>query len=601
MKIKLNNVCNIIDGDISLEEGYLNIKYGNNGIGKTSISNALKKYIMNESLSTLKPYGNDEKKPYVNIDGSLSSVLSFNMEYINNYLFENSDLLNNTYELIIKTDEFQKSVDEINFILKKIKEACSNPKINSFKTEISAISSEIKYNAKDSMISASSKFGKGFKEGVTINSVIPDEISIYKDLINFSLNYEWIKWINQGLSYVINNKCPFCKNDINDLNLKNIELLANFSSSSLMKDNLHSKEVISKISNYSEKELANHIKSINEKKDKLSQNDSINIKIALDLLNNEISKINTLLSLNPIGLKNLIGGTELSNMLQNNVINIDVFNEKDEELISAFKRINEELEQLLSKINELREKVIKMNVELAKNINKTKKYINNFLKIAGIPYCIDIVFNNDNSSRTIMKPINIDYEIDNPQNRLSYGEKNAISLVLFAVEIHSKNPNLVILDDPVSSFDSNKKYALMHYLFAEKNSYFNNKTVLFLTHDISPIIDFIKLNSFNGVNVIAHHLTNRNGNVTESQIKSSDIDSSINLEKQSAKDQTKNLIFRLAHLRRYYELLNMFGVEYNLISSLLHCYPKPQKKLKVIYWICLKMRLVMLLRVLKII
>lgn len=298
------------------------------------------------------------------------------------------------------------------------------------------------------------------------------------------------------------------------------------------------------------------------------------------MLNNEISKINTLLSLNPIGLKNLIGGTELSNMLQNNVINIDVFNEKDEELISAFKRINEELEQLLSKINELREKVIKMNVELAKNINKTKKYINNFLKIAGIPYCIDIVFNNDNSSRTIMKPINIDYEIDNPQNRLSYGEKNAISLVLFAVEIHSKNPNLVILDDPVSSFDSNKKYALMHYLFAEKNSYFNNKTVLFLTHDISPIIDFIKLNSFNGVNVIAHHLTNRNGNVTESQIKSSDIDSSINLEKQSAKDQTKNLIFRLAHLRRYYELLNMFGLEYNLISSLLHCYPKPQKKIE---------------------
>jgi hypothetical protein len=32
-------------------------------------------------------------------------------------------------------------------------------------------------------------------------------------------------------------------------------------------------------------------------------------------------------------------------------------------------------------------------------------------------------------------------------------------------EVISKNPDLVVLDDPISSFDDNKKYAIMHTLF----------------------------------------------------------------------------------------------------------------------------------------
>ena len=41
---------------------------------------------------------------------------------------------------------------------------------------------------------------------------------------------------------------------------------------------------------------------------------------------------------------------------------------------------------------------------------------------------------------------------------LSYGEKNAFALVLFMYSVLKDNPDLIVLDDPISSFDGNKKF-----------------------------------------------------------------------------------------------------------------------------------------------
>jgi ABC-type Mn2+/Zn2+ transport system ATPase subunit len=58
-------------------------------------------------------------------------------------------------------------------------------------------------------------------------------------------------------------------------------------------------------------------------------------------------------------------------------------------------------------------------------------------------------------------------------------------------ECLTKNPDLVVLDDPISSFDKNKKFAILEMLFRGQES-LQGKTVLMLTHDIEPIIDLIK-------------------------------------------------------------------------------------------------------------
>ena len=74
-----------------------------------------------------------------------------------------------------------------------------------------------------------------------------------------------------------------------------------------------------------------------------------------------------------------------------------------------------------------------------------------------------------------------------------FGERNAFAIVLFMYEVLSTNPDLIILDDPISSFDKNKKFAILEMLFRrESASCLKNKTVLMLTHDVEPIIDTVK-------------------------------------------------------------------------------------------------------------
>ena len=53
-------------------------------------------------------------------------------------------------------------------------------------------------------------------------------------------------------------------------------------------------------------------------------------------------------------------------------------------------------------------------------------------------------------------------------------------------DVQHKKPSLVVLDDPVSSFDKTKKFAILHQLFHGKNS-LRGVTSLLLTHDIAAI------------------------------------------------------------------------------------------------------------------
>ena len=53
-----------------------------------------------------------------------------------------------------------------------------------------------------------------------------------------------------------------------------------------------------------------------------------------------------------------------------------------------------------------------------------------------------------------------------------------------------ENPDLVVLDDPISSFDGNKKFAIINMLFMGKHS-LKNRTVLLLTHEFNTVIDAI--------------------------------------------------------------------------------------------------------------
>jgi wobble nucleotide-excising tRNase len=159
-----------------------------------------------------------------------------------------------------------------------------------------------------------------------------------------------------------------------------------------------------------------------------------------------------------------------------------------EQIISP---LNDSLEKLLQKVGELKGKINKQKRSIIDKIEKYKIQINEFLKYAGYKYIIDIQEVNE-EYKLRLQHSDISFFVENGNQHLSYGEKNAFALMLFMYDCLSKNPNLIILDDPISSFDKNKKFAIIDRLFRGEKS-LKGKTVLMLTHDIDPIIDMFKV------------------------------------------------------------------------------------------------------------
>ena len=149
----------------------------------------------------------------------------------------------------------------------------------------------------------------------------------------------------------------------------------------------------------------------------------------------------------------------------------------------------------------------------------------------------------------------------------------------------SKNADLIILDDPISSFDSNKKYAIINRLFktGDRNNSLYQRTVLLLTHDLEPVIDYIQVGGkISGDSVKADFLQNVSGVVEEHPIKKNlDMMSMVVLMKELAQDEDVPIPVRIGCLRKYYEHTvkspkeNSLG--YNMLSSLVHSRTIPTK------------------------
>ncbi len=134
-----------------------------------------------------------------------------------------------------------------------------------------------------------------------------------------------------------------------------------------------------------------------------------------------------------------------------------------------------------------------VNIQKAKireTIQEHENEINGFLSNAGFKYSVRI--KGEDQEKILLYPLDGTENVENVIDHLSYGEKNSLALVLFAFQAEHENADFIILDDPISSFDGNKKFAIIHLLFMKngrRKCKFSNKTILFLTHDFGSVID----------------------------------------------------------------------------------------------------------------
>lgn len=116
--------------------------------------------------------------------------------------------------------------------------------------------------------------------------------------------------------------------------------------------------------------------------------------------------------------------------------------------------VNNSIEELRKEAIDIKVAMGKLQSVLKQTVATSQKDINNFLESAGITYQVGINLDENGQAIATLQYIHNKklVQVDKIRKHLSWGERNAFSLVLFMFYAISENAKLIVLDDPISSF-----------------------------------------------------------------------------------------------------------------------------------------------------
>ena len=574
MNVILRNCNNIDEGNITIEEGKLNIKYAINGTGKTTISKAILNSIVfgedKKKFNELRPFKylddaeNEVTMPQISGLDGIKSIEVFDEEYISQYTYLPDEIIKNSFEIFIKTKDYDIHMSEINRLVESIRKVFNeDEELNSFINELNEFVNG--FGKAKSGFSKTGMIGKGLGKGNKIIN-IPDGLDDYKDYLQNELNVSWLKWQLSGKEYIkISNKCPYCTSDIRSKKDKILKVSEEYNAKEIEQLNKII-EVFHKLELYFTDETNEGIKNITKNINGLS-NEQINY--LKEIKDQVLVLLNRLINIRGIGFNSLKDVAKIIDELNNYKIDMKYLSHLNTVYTNnKIKIINEKLDDVLMKAGKLQGEINKQKLEITKTINTYNKEINDFLKYAGYKYNV-IIQQEEDLYKMKLRHNDLETTISNVKTHLSYGEKNAFALVLFMYNALRSNADLIILDDPISSFDKNKKFAIINKLFRGKKS-FKGKTVLMLTHDFDPIVDII----YNLPNKFdpkpkAAFLENNRGILKEIDITKGDVQTFIEIATTNIKLLSEP-INKFVYLRRLYEVRNNKGPAWQLLSNLFH-------------------------------
>lgn len=577
MEIEIKNCNNIANGKIEIVEGALNVKYAINGTGKSTIAKAISFTNDQNKLTELRPYQylNNAAMGVPQVNGLREnySVLTFDEAYIEQYVLRPDELMKNTFEVFIKTPSYDEHMKNIESMLKKLHETFqTHEELNNLIDRFKEFQQG--FGKAKSGYSKSSPLVKGLVEGNKIDN-IPSELMGYKPYLENrkdGANIKWLKWQNEGQRYLeVTDKCPYCLASIQE-SKDQIQKLAQ---SYEPKNVEHLEKMISifeDLQDYFGKETRERINEIFDKGlNKGYINYLLEIKKEAENLEEALEKIKN------VGFYDLRNIDNIYKALQDAKIDIRLYHHFNSEVMNEkIDIINEAIKDVEKQAGILKGEVAKQKKDIEKIINENQNLINDFLACAGYSYTISIEHRNKDNYYICLKPKGIEYEVTNASEHLSYGERNALALALFMFDAIRQNPDLVILDDPISSFDGNKKFALLNMLFLSKKC-LKNRTVLLLTHDFNTLIDIIHTLPFDfNPNPHGYFLTNKSGNLVEKKIRRDDIVSFLTIVERNCGEDIP-MINKLIYLRRLFEIRDKNGAAWNILSSLFHKKEKPDR------------------------
>lgn len=581
--VKIRN-CNCInEADISIKEGALNIKYGANGTGKSTISKAIaaKAKEDEDALNELKPFNSEEFPEVSGLNNK--NIKVFDEDYVNSYLFKEDSFLGNSYQVFLRSEECDNLTTHIENLLKQLQGIFQDSeKIKKLTQFIPKYFEAVKYNN-----GTIPKRG-GVKEFIQGNGGgfdKYDELKNYKPYYNRDMSSvaKWAKWRNEGSRQLQGCTCPFCtstlkkelivkENDILEKVFKNSAL----SVASAVLGFIETAIEIGYIKEDAARVLKGYIGDKSKEDELYAELQQLGTET--EYLDKKIKKICEFRPMN-VSREQL---DEIEKTLGDMIIeqrHISKFYDTDFINILV-KEIQCRIDDLKDKTSILKGLFIQHQEKMKKLILNREKDINDFLSLAGFPYKFVLKSNGDKNAYTYLVPIKdaAENRIHKIETHLSWGEKNAFSLVMFMYEAISEDADLIVLDDPITSFDKDKKFAVIHRLFDnQKEVSFRGRTVIMLTHELQPVIDYVYNDFFSRWGLVTPvntmYLQNEDGKLYEWKIKKDDLKNIVQLTEDIAKDESQELVVRVVNLRKYIELTDAAfknKPEYEILSNIIH-------------------------------
>ena len=572
MEVSLRNCNNISCATILVEENRLNIKYAINGTGKSTVSKAIEYGVANnaEGLTSLTPYqyiGDDNPNHAPSINGLPGDIrlAVFDESYVEQYVFLEDELVKNSFEIFVKTANYDQRITEINRMVSSVRTIFDdNPELDELMTAVTEFISV--FGNSRTGIANNGALVKGISRGNLIQN-IPEGLEEYTPFLTDAQNSKWLKWQASGRTFMeLGDNCPFCAGDLAPRREK-IERIQNEYDSKTIEHLSKILDLFDRLGHYFSDETNHRVRAISTNVQGLSDEQKhylVEIKGQVEILHSKLSQLKR------IGFDSLKDIDRLADAIPGFKIDMQYLghlrSQTTEEKINV---INASIDQLIGEIGRLQGAIIQQKREIERTVERYSKEINDFLRNAGYNYTVSIEEAADHSYKLHLKFGDTGTTISGVKSHLSFGERNAFALVLFMYQAVYNQANFIILDDPISSFDTNKKFAILEMLFIRGGS-LRGKTTLLLTHDFEPVIDTVYNHpGFFDRPPAAYFMENINGVLTERIIQKENILSSMKVAKENIQT-APHIVSKLIYLRRFVEITEGKRVTWHFLSNLFH-------------------------------
>ena len=387
--IKIKNCNNIESGELSLYDDKLNILFGRNGVGKSTIARAIYLKSQGKELTELAPYGSASTATAPSIEGiSDGTIAIFDDNYVSQYIYQPDSLIKDAFEVLIRSPEYDEAKKNIDDALAKIRTTITEREgISELRSQIGTLIDTIKFTSNNKIAKRGGV--KGILEGKGAYFNPNPELSDLKPFLEGDTVSKWAAWRLQGYEQFGDKKlCPYCSTgDTEKTETINRVFTESFDKTSVETAAAISKAIESLKPYLDEAKILELLSLFGVKEDlQVLETQLTKLRAEASYLHDRLTAI---LLFNGSSVdRNNIGDLQISlSDMKVDFRACDTYFTTDLTK-SEMGAVNDEIDDLLTKVNVLKGEIGKYNKYIQDKVEDRKQDINDFLNLAGFKYTL---------------------------------------------------------------------------------------------------------------------------------------------------------------------------------------------------------------------